>query len=169
MCLKLWLVPLIAASVLAALPVLADSTSPLPLATYAADNGTVPPQYRWSVYATIATDGLVTLRYCRGYEDTEPACATATGTAAPGAAEAILAASEQAGLAARPAQAEPHEQHVGGGAPSGSVTIDGGVVILPSFPVPQDQARVSAVLAIIATAIPSGLMADAEGRAVAPE
>jgi hypothetical protein len=169
MCLKLRLVPLIAASILAALPVLADSTSPLPLATYAADNGTVAPAYRWSLYATIAMDGLVTLRYCRGYEDSEPSCATAAGSAAPGAAEAILAAADQAELSTRPAQAEPDEQHVGGGAPSGSVTLDGGVVILPSFPIPEDRARVSAVLTAIATAIPPGLQADAEGRAVPPE
>jgi hypothetical protein len=167
--LKTGLAPWIATSLLAAPQVLADSITPLPLATYAADNGTVAPPYRWSLYATIATDGFVTLRYCRGYEDTEPFCATAADSAPNGAAGAILAAAGQAGLATRPPQAEPDEQHVGGGAPSGSVLLNGGVVQLPSFPVPQDQARVAAVLTAVAAAIPADLLADAEGRAVPPE
>jgi hypothetical protein len=147
-------------------PVWAES-APQPLAVYATDNGSVPPEYHWEWRAEIFPNGLVQIRYCKGYEDVEPACASEAGMMDAAAVETILQAARDSGLADRPAL-ESDEVMVGGGLTSGRVMLEGQVVKLLSSPRKADAARVNGVLAAIAAAIPADLVTKAEARSVFP-
>jgi hypothetical protein len=104
---------------------------------------------------------MVTLRACRGYEDSDDGCRTFTGRAPAGAVEGIAAAASAADIAARPPGEDPMPP-VGGGSTSGSVMIDGKRVILPPFPLAEDRARTEAVLAAIRAAVPPEVQAGAD-------
>ncbi|GHC63451.1 hypothetical protein [Neogemmobacter tilapiae] len=147
-------------------PVWAESPQQ-PLAVYATDNGSVPPEYHWEWRAEILPDGAWHLTYCKGYEETAPGCVGVSGTADAATVEAILQAARDSGLADRPAL-ESEEVMVGGGLTRGRVMLEGRVVDLPSSPRKADVARVNAVLAAIAAAIPAEAIAEAEARAVGP-
>ncbi|QYK41500.1 MAG: hypothetical protein KF887_19415 [Paracoccaceae bacterium] len=137
-----------------ALPGFADEPA-VPVATWAANNGTLPPAYRRSLRAEIDSAGWVTMRSCQGYDETGPACRISAGEAPEGAVAAILAAAVAAEIFARPPVSDAMVP-VGGGSVHGSVTLDGETVMLPAFPVEEDRRRVADVLHAIATAIPPG-------------
>ncbi|NGM45707.1 hypothetical protein G5B31_09175 [Rhodobacter sp. SGA-6-6] len=143
---------------------LALSAAPLPalaqemLAEYRAHSGSLPPQYAWSVTATIAADGAVALTHCTGYETEGPACTTRRGKAAAAGLQAIREAAVASGLIETPAP-ESDEIMVGGGSVRGRVRIDGAGIALPAQPAPEDAARVAVVLSAIRSAIPAGLAA----------
>lgn len=134
------------------LPALAEGV----LAEYRANSGSLPPEYAWSVEVTIATDGKVTVKDCKGYETEPPGCTTRTGKAAPEKLQAIRDAVASAGLIDRPARTS-EEIMVGGGSTGGKVLLDGIEVPLPSQPVAEDAARVGQVLAAIRDALPRRL------------
>lgn len=139
---------------LALAPLAAAAAAEEPLATLGANNGSLPPPYHRSTSVSVLADGSVRLRACRGYGDAD--CRTYTGRAPAGAVEAILAAAEAAGLAARAPAADPNPP-VGGGAEWGSVRLGDRVIDLPAFPAGPDADRVAAVLSAIRAAVPGSL------------
>ncbi len=140
----------------------AAAQGPEYVATYSTSNGTVPPPFHWRLDAAISADGMVTVRHCTGYDDT--GCGIATAPAPEGAVAAIMAAVRQAGLVERPAAQDSHPP-VGGSATSGSVLVDGRLVLLPAFPAPEDRQRVGAVLNLLGAVIPSEARAAAAAAA----
>lgn len=145
---------LLAAFLLSALPTGADE--PDLLATYHADNGSLPPEYAWSANLRILKDGTILVARCKGYEVEPPGCQTMTGQVDPAALTALLAAARDSGLLQRPAAENP-DPPIGGGGVSGSVRVDGAVIDLPRDPDASDAGRVKAVLQAIAAAIPTDL------------
>lgn len=131
------------------------------VATLYTHNGTVAPPYHRNLRALVAADGMVTLRACKGYGDSD--CVTLSGPAPQGAVAAILAAAGVAGLPGRPLAEDPMPP-VGGGATSGSVVIEGQTVALPAFPAEADRARTNDVLAAIQAAIPADLQTRAAAK-----
>lgn len=131
------------------------------VATLYTHNGTLPPPYHRSLSVLVTADGTVTLRACKGYDDS--GCRTLSGPAPEGAVAAILAAAGAAGLPGRPLAEDPMPP-VGGGSTSGSVVIGGATLALPAFPVEADRERTAAVLAAISAAVPADLQARAEAR-----
>lgn len=129
-----------------------------PLATLFTHNGTLPPPHHRNMLVTIAPDGAVTLRACRGYATDDASCTTLTGRALAGGVEGIAAAVSAAGLAERPAPEDPMPP-VGGGATGASLVLDGQAISLPAFPLAADRARVGAVIAAIFSAVPPDLLA----------
>ena len=138
---------------LAAGPVLANDGI---LATLDATSGSLPPPHAWSVSITIATDGLVTAKRCKGYETDGPACKTATATTTPEKLEAIRGAVEASGLATRPAKPLDPPM-VGGGSLSGTVTLDGQTIEMIAQPVPEDAERVNTLIDVVGAAVPHEL------------
>jgi hypothetical protein len=143
---------------LALLLATAAAAETAPLATYHVHNGSLPPPYHRSTEIVIGTDGAVRLRACRGYGDED--CTLLTGQAAAGALDRILAEVRAQDLIARPARVDP-QPRVGGGAESGTVSVDGTTVDLPGQPLAADAARVAAVLAAIVAAVPPDMAAAA--------
>jgi hypothetical protein len=131
------------------------------VATLYTHNGTVAPPYHRNLRVLITADGIVTLRACKGYGDSD--CSTFAGPAREGEVAAILAAAEAAGLPGRPLAEDPMPP-VGGGSTSGSVVIRGQTVALPAFPIEGDQDRTQTVLSAIAAAIPSDVQVRAESK-----
>lgn len=127
-----------------------------PLATLEARSGTVAPPYAWSVLITIAADGLVTAKRCKGYDTDGIACRTGTAKATPEALEAIRAAAKSSGLAAHPAKPVDPPM-VGGGSISGTVLLDGQSIELIAQPVPDDAERVTTLIDVIGAAVPRDL------------
>jgi|GEM_PF-2402980 len=160
--------PVLAAA-LAALSSAPAAAQDGPLATYWENAGSLPPAHAVEFTATIAADGALALRVCRGYRTEGPSCADAAGTVSPAALAAILSAAEASGLARDPAEVlGDTEIPVGGATRGGAVVTGGKTVTLPAFPREADAPRVGAVLDAIAAAIPAALRAAAEARAVAP-
>ncbi|HEY6918872.1 MAG TPA: hypothetical protein VI412_06395 [Tabrizicola sp.] len=124
------------------------------LAEYATDSGSLPPEYAWETSVTILTDGQLTLKHCKGYEETGPACKTRRAKVAEPALAAIRTAATESGLAQKPAR-ENEMPTVGGGSTSGAVYLDGEKILLLSQPAEADADRVAKVLAAIAAAIPA--------------
>lgn len=135
-----------------------------PVAIWGMQNGTLPPPYHWTLRAAIAGEGRVTMRFCRGYSDADTDCGAAEGMAPEGAVQAILAAAKAADLLTRPVAEDPRPP-VGGATVWGSVRMNGQELALPPFPAKPDAARVQAVMAAIAAAIPPGLGAAAQAAA----
>jgi hypothetical protein len=139
-----------------------------PFATYGANNGTVPPQYRWDIEMTIGQDGGAQIRYCRGYKVTSGSCAEDEFRLSEAELEDIRQALETSGLATTPAK-ELAEPPVGGSMSYGSVSFEGKVVRLPPHPEAADEARVESVISRIATAIPGDVIARLEQKAEVAE
>lgn len=141
---------------------LALTAAPLPalaqevLAEYWASSGSLPPEYAWDVTVTIATDGKVTLKHCKGYETEGPGCKIRKGKATTDKVQAIREAALASGLIDRPAR-NAEDIMVGGGATGGKVWIDGAEIVLPSQPAAADADRVATVLSAIRSAIPDRL------------
>ena len=138
-----------------ALPLAAED---LPLASYWANSGSLPPQYAWDVTITISEGGDTEIRYCTGYEMEGPGCKTATARLDAAALAAIRQAALASGLATSPAQEVPHPM-VGGSTRGGTVWLDKQKITLPAQPVAADVPRVQSVLEAIISALPEGLMA----------
>jgi hypothetical protein len=151
--------------VLAALSFISAAPAPaqdIPvLATYHADNGSLPPEYAWSTDVTILSDGTLTFTHCTGYATEPPGCTTQGARVTETAIAVIGAAATESGLAEDPAAPNP-DPPIGGGGMSGTVVLDGNRIELPRDPAPADADRVAAVLRAIATAIPSRLTDDVE-------
>ena len=141
---------------------LALTAAPLPalaqevLAEYWASSGSLPPEYAWDVTVTIATDGKVTLKHCKGYETEGPGCKIRKGKATTDKVQAIREAALASGLIDRPAR-NAEDIMVGGGATGGKVWIDGAEIALPSQPAADDAERVATVLSAVRAAIPDRL------------
>jgi hypothetical protein len=131
------------------------------VATLYTHNGSVAPPHHRNLRALITADGMVTLRACKGYGDSD--CRTLTGVAREGAVAAILAAAGAAGLPGRPLAEDPMPP-IGGGSTSGSVVIGGQTLALPAFPAEGDRERTEAVLSAIRTAVPANLQSRAAAR-----
>lgn len=142
-----------------ALPVQADDAV---LATLYADSGSLPPQHAWSVSITIAPDGLVTVKRCKGYETDGPACKTGSATTTPEALDAIHSAAKASGLATHPAKPLDPPM-VGGGSISGTVLLDGQTIEMIAQPVPEDAERVNTLIDIVGSAVPRELDAVLSG------
>ena len=138
---------------------LALTAAPLPavaqevLAEYWASSGSLPPEYAWDVTVTIATDGKVTLKDCKGYETEPPGCKIRKGKTTPERLQAIRDAVAASGLVDKPAR-PADEVMVGGGSAGGKVLLDGMEVPLISQPAAEDAARVGQVMAAIRDAMP---------------
>ncbi len=126
------------------------------LATLDARSGTVAPPYAWSVSISIAADGLVTAKRCKGYETEGPACKSATAPTTPEMLEAIRIAAKASGLAANPAKPLDPPM-VGGGTISGTVILDGKAIEMIAQPVPEDAERVNTLIDIVGAAVPREL------------
>lgn len=139
-----------------AAPLGAVAEEAAPLAEYWASSGSLPPEYAWSVDVSIAADGALTLKHCKGYETEGPACRIRRAQVDQDRRDAILAAVRDSGLDRTPA-AEMTDIPVGGGSDGGAVWLDGQKVVLPAFPAETDAGRVRAVLSAITAAIPQRL------------
>lgn len=141
--------------VLALAPAWAEDT----LASYHARSGSLPPEYAWSIEATISPAGQVSVTRCTGYETSGPACTTRTGTADAARIAALHQAVRDSGLLDKPAKKAPADAiPIGGGSTGGSITLDGQTVLLPDFPQAGHADRVARVLAAITAAIPAQLI-----------
>ncbi len=148
---------------------LALAVTPLPavaqevLAEYWTDSGSLPPEYAWETSVSIATDGKVTVKHCKGYETEGPGCKIRKGKATAEQLQAIRDAATASGLIDKPAR--PREEiMVGGGSVSGAVHMEGKVIKLISWPRTEDQARITAVLSAITAAVPARLHRFIEGN-----
>lgn len=126
------------------------------LATLTANSGSLPPPHAWSVWITIATDGTVTAKRCKGYETEGPACKTATATTSAEKLEAIRTAAQASGLATHPAKPLDPPM-VGGGTISGTVLLDGQTIEMIPQPAPEDAERVNTLVDVVGAAVPREL------------
>jgi len=141
------------------------------LASYSENSATLPPIYAWHYDVTFAADGTVATRYCKGYGDAAPACATrsdilpADRLAALQAALAPIAVD----LAANPVT-QLSEPPVGGGSTTAQIFDGAGAaLILPPFPTDVDAARTIAAIDVLRAFTPEGALEDTKSRAVQPE
>ena len=123
------------------------------LAEYWTNNGSLPPEYAWETSVTIAVDGQLTLKHCKGYETEGPACKLRRAKVSEAALDAIRAAAAESGLIERPAR-DTDTPIIGSGLTWGRVNLAAGTVELPSQPAEPDVERVGKVLAALAAAIP---------------
>jgi hypothetical protein len=140
------------------------------IASYAEGSGALPPAYAWDYVVKFGADGTVNTRYCKGFAEAEPHCATRKDTlpaeefAALQAALAPIAAD----LAANPV-AMLKMFPIGGGSIEGHIYADGADLLLPHFPVEQDAPRVAAAIEVLRKYTPAGAIEDAKSRAVQPQ
>jgi hypothetical protein len=150
-------------------PVWAESPKQ-PLAVYATDNGSVPPEYHWEwrveVYSH-ETDHYMYLTYCKGYDTDGDACAGIVGRMDPSLVQNILQAARDSDLAERPAR-QMGDSPVGGGQTFGRVILDGKVIKLIANPVPADAERVGMVLEAIAAVVREDWFEAVQEKAIAP-
>ena len=156
------------AAALASSPAWAES--PMLLATWSENSGSLPPPYAWNVSAQVFADRSVTVQYCKGYADTEPGCATVMTRADDVAMAELLAVLKvnTVGLTVYPPHAMD-DPPVGGGSVHGSVTLGDVVIDLPAFPSAVDQARVTTILAAIRAVIPTAALQEAAAKAIGPK
>ena len=141
------------------------------LATYSENSGTLPPIYAWHYDVTFAADGTVTTRYCKGYGDAAPDCATRSDTLPADRLAALQAALAPiaADLAAHPVAAL-FEPPVGGGSTTAQVFDGAGAALpLPPFPTEADAPRTSAAIDVLRAFTPAGAIDDTKSRAVQPQ
>jgi hypothetical protein len=141
------------------------------LATYSENSGTLPPAYAWHYDVTFAADGTVNTRYCKGYGDTAPDCATRSDSLPADRLAALQAALAPiaADLAANPV-AELTEPPVGGGSTTAQIFDSAGTaLLLPPFPTDADTPRTIAAIDVLRAFTPAGALDDTKSRAVQPE
>ncbi len=148
--------PLAVALSLLAAPAFADDAL---LAEYWSRSGSLPPQYAWSVSATITQDGTLLIKHCTGYETEGPTCKTDSAKVTEAQMQSIREVAVAARLAETPAR-ETEDIPVGGGSNGGAVWLGGAQLILPAWPVATDTLRVKTVLNAITEAIPQHLRED---------
>ena len=141
------------------------------LATYSENSGTLPPIYAWHYDVTFAADGTVNTRYCKGYGDAAPDCATRSDSLPADRLAALQAALAPiaADLAANPV-AELTEPPVGGGSTTAQIFDSAGAaLLLPPFPTEADAPRTAAAIDVLRAFTPAGALNDTKSRAVQPE
>ena len=141
------------------------------LASYSENSGTLPPIYAWHYDVTFAADGTVHTRYCKGYGEHPPECATRSDTLPADRLATLPAALAPiaADLAAAPV-AELFEPPVGGGSTTAQIFDSAGAALpLPPFPTEADAARTAAAIDVLRSFTPAGAIDDAQSRAVQPE
>ena len=133
------------------------------------DSGSLPPDYAWDYTVSFTADRRGVVRYCKGYADAAPGCATATFRLSQRrfADRQDALAPLAADLAARPAVQDP-DPPVGGGSVSGRVTLNGAELALWSHPLPDDAARVGAVIALVQENTPGEALFNPRSHAVQP-
>ena len=152
---------------LAAVPALADDGGVFAL--WGEDSGALPPQYARAYSVTFTADRRGAVRCCKGYADAPPGCATATFRLS----ERRFADLQDAlaplasDLAARPAVQDPNPP-VDGGSVGGRVTQNGAELPLWSHPLPDDAARVGAVIALVQEYSSGDALFNARSHAVQP-
>jgi hypothetical protein len=138
-------------------------TIPLPaaaqdmLAEYWANSGSLPPEYAWDVTVTIATDGQLVLKHCKGYATESPDCKTRKAKVGDAALQSIRDTTLASGLAETPAR-KAQDVPVGGGSSGGKVWLDGVEIALPAYPAAEDADRVASVRGAVRAAIPDRLV-----------
>ncbi len=141
------------------------------LARYAENSGSLPPAYAWHYDVTFAADGTVTTRYCKGYGEEAPDCATRTDALTADNLADLQAALAPiaADLAAKPI-AERAEPPIGGGSTTAQIfDAKGSALPLPPFPIEADTPRVTAAIEVLHRFTPKGAINDAKSRAVQPD
>jgi hypothetical protein len=139
------------------------------IARYSENSGSLPPMYAWHYDVSFGADGTVTTRYCKGYGEAAPDCATRSDSltadqmAALNAALAPIAAD----LAEKPV-VEMDMPPVGGGSTTAHIFAAGADVLLPPFPIEADTPRVTAAIEVLHKFTPKGAIDDAKSRAVQP-
>lgn len=139
------------------------------IARYSENSGSLPPIYAWHYDVSFGADGTVATRYCKGYSEAAPDCATRSDmlSAADLAALQSALAPIAADLAAKPVT-EMDMFPVGGGSTTGHIFAAGVDLALPPFPIDADAPRVAAALEVLHKFTPAGAVDDAKSRAVQP-
>lgn len=139
------------------------------IASYSENSGSLPPAYAWHYDVSFGADGAVNTRYCKGYAEVAPDCATRSDTLPADQLAALNAtlAPIAADLAAKPVM-EMDMPPIGGGSTTGHILAAGADFLLPPFPVAADAPRVSAAIAVLHRFTPAGAIDDAQSRAVQP-
>jgi hypothetical protein len=146
-----------------------DAPIPPGFAQWGAGSGSLPPEFAWDYQVTFSDDQMVWVRYCKGYANTAPGCATASSALSETEYSALISALTPLAdeLAARPPQASS-EISVGGGSLSGQLVRDGITIRLPNTSIDADAARVAAVLDLLRQYTPQSLIEEASSRARLP-
>jgi hypothetical protein len=140
------------------------------IASYSENSGSLPPVYAWHYDVSFGADGAVSTRYCKGYGEVAPDCATRSDAlsvdqlAALNAALAPIAAD----LAAKPVT-EMDMPPIGGGSTTGHIFAAGADFLLPPFPTDAEGPRVTAAIELLHKFTPAGAIDDAKSRAVQPQ
>lgn len=139
------------------------------IASYSENSGSLPPAYAWHYDVSFGADGTVNTRYCKGYGEVAPDCATRRDTLPADQLAALTAALAPiaADLAAKPVT-EMEMPPIGGGSTTGHIFAAGADLLLPPFPVETDAARVTAAIDLLHKFTPAGAIDDAKSRAVQP-
>jgi hypothetical protein len=153
-------------AVLAYLGLAAAAQAETVIASYAESSGSLPPAYAWNYEVHYVTDGTVTTRYCKGYGEDAPHCATRLDTLPSEKFAALRAAIDPiaADLSAKPILALKMLP-LGGGSITGHIFVGAEDIYLPPFPVEVDVPRVEAALAVLREFIPAGAIEDVKSRA----
>ena len=140
------------------------------IASYSENSGSLPPAYAWHYDVSFGADGTVSTRYCKGYGEVTPDCATRSDALPADQLAALTAALAPiaADLAAKPVL-EMEMPPVGGGSTTGHIFAAGADLVLPPFPVEADTARVTAALELLHTFTPAGAIDDTKSHAVQPQ
>lgn len=156
-------------AVLAYLGLAAAAHADTLIASYTEGSGSLPPAYAWNYEVKFAADGTVSTRYCKGYGEAAPYCATRQNklSAKKLAAFKTALAPIAADLAAKPIAALKMAP-LGGGATEGHIYVSGAHHYLPAFPLETEIPRVTAAFDVLRKFTPAGAIEDAKSRAVQP-
>ncbi len=147
----------------------ASDVTGTPMARWGDYSGSLPPEYAWDYVVTFFTDHIVSARYCKGYAQTEPGCATVTQKLS--ADDFAAFSTSLAPIVEAIAAAPPRETDVvpiGGGSVFGALVVGGTEIDLPPFASDADASRVADALAVLRRATPADLVEAAKRRARQP-
>ncbi len=159
--------PLLIAMLLFAHPVYSQDS---PWFAYWGENsGSLPPEYAWDYSVTFLENRQAEVRYCKGYSNDAPGCASAKFRLSKHKSAQLMAALTplEAELSAHPATDDP-DPPIGGSAIYGKLTMNGNSVPLHAFSIGDSAARVAEVLELLRQYTPQSAIDSAKNKAKQP-
>jgi hypothetical protein len=159
--------PLLIALLLCAHPVYGQDNTQF--AYWGDYSGSLPPEYAWDYRVTFLENRQAEVRYCKGYSNDAPGCATAKFRLSKRKFAQLMAALTplEAELSTNPAQDDP-DPPIGGGAVYGKLTMNGNDVPLYAFSIGDSAARVAEVLDLLRQFTPQSAINSAKNKAKQP-
>ena len=159
--------PLLVAMLLFAHPLYGQDS--VEFAYWGENSGSLPPEYAWDYSVTFLENRQAEVRYCKGYSNEAPGCATAKFRLSKRKLAQLTAALTplEAELIAHPATDDP-DPPIGGGAVYGKLTMNGNEVQLYAFSIGDSAARVAEVLDLLRQYTPQSAINSAKNKAKQP-